>query len=206
MSNSNPDWDFLDYFTSESVCAGHPDKICDAISDAILDAALAQDPNSRTGIETVAGANRIALFGEIKTTAKLDFEEIVFKKVKQLGYTVPSWGFSHESEFSNDVHQQSPEISLGVDGGDELGAGDQGMMFGFACTDTPELMPLPIALAHALTKRVDQAREKGELKWLRPDGKAQVTVRYDKSKPVGVEKLVLALAHDEATARTATAA
>jgi len=199
MSNSNSDWDFLDYFTSESVCAGHPDKICDAISDAIVDAALAEDPNSRTGIETVAGANRIALFGEIKTTAKLNFEEIVYKKVKQLGYTNPAWSFSHESEFSNDVHQQSPEIALGVDGGDELGAGDQGMMFGFACSDTPELMPLPIALAHALTKRVDEAREKGELKWLRPDGKAQVTVRYDKSKPVGVEKLVLALAHDEQT-------
>jgi S-adenosylmethionine synthetase len=196
MSKSNVAWDFLDYFTSESVCAGHPDKICDAISDAIVDAALQQDPYSRTGIETVAGANRIALFGEIKTKAKLDFEEIVYKKVKELGYTNPNWGFSHESEFSNDVHQQSPEIAMGVD---QDGAGDQGMMFGFACNETPELMPLPIALAHALTKRVDEAREKGELKWLRPDGKAQVTVRYDKSNPVGVEKLVLALAHDEQT-------
>ncbi len=201
MSDTNPDWDFLDFFTSESVCAGHPDKICDAISDAILDAALAQDPNSRTGIETVAGANRVALFGEIKTTADLNFEKIVFDKVKQLGYTVPAWGFSHESEFSNDIHQQSPEISMGVDQADSdtLGAGDQGMMFGYACNDTPELMPLPIALAHALTRRVDEAREKGDLKWLRPDGKAQVTVRYDKGKPVGVEKLVLALAHNEQT-------
>ncbi|HEY5442264.1 MAG TPA: methionine adenosyltransferase [Candidatus Saccharimonadales bacterium] len=198
MSTSKTAWDFLDYFTSESVCAGHPDKICDAISDAIVDAALAQDPNSRTGIETVAGANQIALYGEIKTKAKIDFEAVAYKKVKELGYTNPSWSFSHESEFSNDVHQQSPEIALGVDGGDELGAGDQGMMFGFACTDTPELMPLPIAMAHALSRRVDEAREKGELKWLRPDGKAQVTVRYDKSKPVGVEKLVLAMAHDEA--------
>ena len=193
-------WDFLDYFTSESVCAGHPDKICDAISDAILDAALAQDPNSRTGLETVAGANRIALFGEIKTKADLNFEKIAKDKVTALGYINPAWGFSSESEFSNDIHRQSPEISMGVDqSGDTLGAGDQGMMFGYACNDTPELMPMPIAMAHALTRRIDEAREKGELKWLRPDGKAQVTVRYDEGKPVGVEKLVLAVAHDETT-------
>lgn len=182
-------------FTSESVCAGHPDKICDAISDAIVDAALEQDPKSRTGIETVAGANQICLFGEIKTTAKLDYEAIVREKVKQLGYTVPAWGFSYqESIFSNDIHEQSPEIAMGVD---QDGAGDQGMMFGYACTDTPELMPLPIALAHALTRRIDEVREKGELKWLRPDGKAQVTVRYENGKPVAIEKLVAAVAHDE---------
>lgn len=181
------------YFTSESVAAGHPDKICDAISDAIVDAALAQDPNSRTGIETVAGANRIALFGEIKTTADLNFEKIVKEQVTRLGYTVPAWGFSVESEFSNDVHRQSPEIAMGVD---QDGAGDQGMMFGFACDETPELMPLPIALAHALARRIDEARESGDLTWLRPDGKAQVTIRYDGAKPT-VEKLVLALAHSE---------
>jgi len=181
-------------FTSESVCAGHPDKICDAISDAIVDAALAQDPKSRTGIETVAGANQISLYGEIKTKAKIDYEQIVRDTVKRLGYTIPAWGFSQESIFSNDIHEQSPEIALGVD---QDGAGDQGMMFGYACKETPELMPLPIALAHALTRRIDDMREKGTLKWLRPDGKAQVTVRYEDNKPVAVEKLVAAVAHDE---------
>ncbi|MDB5176197.1 MAG: metK [Candidatus Saccharibacteria bacterium] len=183
------------YFTSESVCAGHPDKICDAISDAILDAALAQDPHARTGIETVAGANKIALFGEIKTTADLNFEKIVRDKVRELGYTNPAWGFSQESEFSNDIHQQSPEIAIGVDAD---GAGDQGMMFGYACTETPELLPLPIALAHALARKIDRVRESGELVWLRPDGKAQITVRYQDDKPVAIEKVVAAVAHDEA--------
>lgn len=181
-------------FTSESVCAGHPDKICDAISDAILDAALAQDPFARTGIETVAGANQICLFGEIKTTAKLDYEDIARAKVKELGYTEPAWGFSQESSFSNDIHAQSPEIAIGVD---QDGAGDQGMMFGYACDETPELMPLPITVAHALTRHIDEARESGQLKWLRPDGKAQVTIRYEEGKPVAVQDLVAAVAHSE---------
>jgi len=186
-------------FTSESVCAGHPDKICDAISDAIVDAALAQDPKSRTGIETVAGANQINLYGEIKTTADIDFEKIARETIARLGYTNQAWGFGPESSFSNDVHQQSPEISLGVDGRYDVGAGDQGMMFGYACDETPELMPLPITLAHALTRRIDELCESGELAWLRPDGKAQVTVRYENDKPVAVEKLVAAVAHDEKT-------
>lgn len=186
-------------FTSESVCAGHPDKICDAISDAILDAALAADPQARTGVETVAGANRIALFGEIKTTAKLNFEQIARDKVRQLGYTEPAWGFSTESEFSSYLHLQSPDIARGVD---QDGAGDQGMMFGYACDETPELMPLPITLAHAIARRIDEAREQGELPWLRPDGKAQVTVRYEHSKPVVIEKVAAAVAHSEAVPAT----
>lgn len=186
----------LQYFTSESVCSGHPDKICDAISDALLDAALAQDPNSHTGIETIAGANKIGLFGEIKTNAEIDYEHIARDKIRQLDYRNPDWGFSDESEFSNDLHQQSPEIAIGVD---HEGAGDQGMMFGFAINETPELMPLPITLAHGLTKRIDEARESKQLTWLRPDGKAQVTLSYSQGKPVGIEKLVLALAHDEQT-------
>lgn len=184
-------------FTSESVCAGHPDKICDAISDALLDEIMRQDPNGHAGIETVAGANQICLFGEIKTSAKIDFEKIVRKKVDLLGYTVPAWGFSQESSFSNDIHEQSPEIALGVD--DDEGAGDQGMMFGFACDETPELMPLPITLAHSLTRRIDEVREAKVLDYIRPDGKAQVTIRYEDDRPVAVEKVVVAVAHNEET-------
>jgi len=185
----------INLFTSESVCAGHPDKICDAISDAILDSALIQDPLSRTGIETVVGANKIALFGEISTKAKLNYEEIVRNTIAKLGYVEPDWGFSIYSEFSNNLHQQSPEIAIGVDDG---GAGDQGMMFGFAVNETKQLMPLPIAMAHAITKKIDWVREKGEDNWLRPDGKAQVTIRYDNNDiPVGIEKVVVAVAHSE---------
>lgn len=185
-------------FTSESVCAGHPDKMADAVSDAILDAILTQDPTARTGIETVVGANQISLFGEIKTTATIDLEKVVRAKIKELGYSNADWGFSDtDSHFNNYLHEQSPEIAMGVD---IEGAGDQGMMFGFACDETPELMPLPIMLAHALTRRIDECREKDILKWLRPDGKAQVTVRYDEDgRPVAVEKLVAAVAHDEKT-------
>lgn len=181
-------------FTSESVASGHPDKICDQISDSILDAALKEDPQSRTGIETVAGANRICLFGEVRTKAKINYEKIARDTVKRLGYTNPSWGFSYESAFSDDIHAQSNEIAMGVDAD---GAGDQGMMFGYACSETKELMPIPITLAHAIAKRIDEVREKSLLKWLRPDGKTQVTIRYEDGKPVGIEKLVAAVAHSE---------
>ena len=184
------------FFTSESVCAGHPDKLCDAISDAILDEALRQDPQARTGIETVAGADQICLFGEIKTKTRIDYESIARRKVASLGYTVPAWGFSDTSSFRNAIHEQSPEIGVGVDEG---GAGDQGMMFGYACDETPELMPLPIMMAHALTRRIDTVREKSIVQWLRPDGKAQVTIRYENGVPSAVEKVVIAVAHNEKT-------
>lgn len=181
-------------FTSESVAAGHPDKIADAISDAILDACLEQDPYTRAGIETIVGANTVGLFGELKTSAQVDFDIITRKTIKRLGYTNPEWGFSVESPIATYIHQQSPEIAIGVDND---GAGDQGMMFGFACTDTDNCMPLPISIAHALTEKLDKARENGIIKWLRPDGKSQVTVRYKNNKPVGIEKVVMAVAHDE---------
>ena len=183
-------------FTSESVCAGHPDKICDAISDAIVDAALTGDPNSRCGIETVAGANQICLFGEIRTITNIDYEKVARNTVKKLGYNVPAWGFSQESSFTNDIHEQSAEIALGVD---QDGAGDQGMMFGYACDETPELMPLPIAIAHSIARKIDEVRENKGISWLRPDGKAQVTIRYRRGKPIAIEKLVAAVAHDEKT-------
>lgn len=182
-------------FTSESVCAGHPDKICDAISDAILDAALAQDQTARTAVETVVGDSQVSLFGEVRFDGDIDYEQIVKGKIAQLGYTNPAWKFSDKARFSNFLHKQAPEIAIGVDKG---GAGDQGMMFGYACKETKEFMPMPIMLAHALTRRIEEARESGEIKWLRPDGKAQVTIRYEDKKPVAVEKAVLAVAHDEA--------
>jgi S-adenosylmethionine synthetase len=182
------------FFTSESVCAGHPDKICDAISDAILDEALSQDRDTRAGIETVVGANQISLFGELKTTAKLNYEEIARTKIAELGYTNKDWGFSEISKFSNFLHEQSPEIAIGVDNN---GAGDQGMMFGFACNETEHFMPLPVSIAHALTNMLDTLRENYQLAWVRPDGKAQVTIEYKDGKPIAIKKIVMAICHNE---------
>lgn len=181
-------------FTSESVCAGHPDKVADQISDAILDAILEQDPLGRVAVETAVGGNRVILLGEVTTSAKVDFEAIVRAEVRRLGYTNPDWGFSDQSEIFNYIGAQSPEIAQGVDPG---GAGDQGMMFGYACMETPELLPLPITLAHALTRTIDGARESGLLKYLRPDGKAQVSVKYEHGQAVGIEHVTVAVPHDE---------
>lgn len=180
-------------FTSESVCEGHPDKICDQISDLILDHLIKDDPNTRTGIEAVVGKNQISLFGEIKSNTAIDIEPLVRQKITELGYTNPDWGFSNQSNFNNYLHHQSQDIALGVDKG---GAGDQGMMFGYACKQTEQYLPLPIALAHSITRRIDEVRKNNLINWLRPDGKAQVTIDFQGSKPK-VLKLVTAVAHHE---------
>jgi len=185
----------MDYmFTSESVCAGHPDKICDGISDAILDELLRGDKNSHVGVETMAGFQKLILAGEVKSKAKVDFEKVAQSHIKKLGYIHPEWNFWDGVEIVNLIHQQSPEIAVGVD---KQGAGDQGMMFGFACSDTKNYMPIAIEIAHALTKRMDAVRENKTLPYLRPDGKSQVTVEYENDTPVGVSKVVLAVPHSE---------
>lgn len=181
-------------FASESVCAGHPDKVADQISDAIVDAVLAQDPRGRTAVETLVAHDRVVIAGEISTTATIDTEAIVRAEIRRLGYTDPSWGFSDQSPIENYLHQQSPEISVGVD---DFGAGDQGLMFGYATNETPEYLPLPITLAHALVKAIDKAREAKVLPHLRPDGKAQVVVRYEDGKPIAVEHVTVAVPHSE---------
>lgn len=179
-------------FTSESVCAGHPDKVCDQISDAIVDAAISQDPYSRVAVETLVSENCVTLAGEVSTKAKLNYKKISQTVIKKLGYNDKELRFTDKSPIRVYIHTQSPEIAVGVD---NLGAGDQGMMFGYACCETTTLMPMPIALANDLTRRIDEVRERKILPYLRPDGKAQVTIEYKNSKPTGVQSVVLAAPH-----------
>jgi S-adenosylmethionine synthetase len=180
-------------FTSESVSMGHPDKLADRISDGVLDALLAQDPMSRVACETLVTTDFCCLAGEITTKAKVDYEKVARDVIREVGYIDDKIGFSAETcEVMVRLHSQSPDIAMGVD---RDGAGDQGLMFGYACNDTPELMPLPIALSHRIINRITNARFKKEVNWLRPDSKSQVTIEFDDNRAVRIDAVVLSTQH-----------
>ncbi|MCK5087892.1 MAG: methionine adenosyltransferase, partial [Melioribacteraceae bacterium] len=184
-------------FTSESVSEGHPDKVCDAISDGVLDAIFEQDPNARVACETFVTTGLVVVGGEVTTKAYVDIEKVVRQTIKNIGYTKAEYKFDSEScGVLNAIHSQSPDIAMGVDTG---GAGDQGLMFGYACDQTPELMPMPIVYAHKLVKKLTDIRKRNNklMPYLRPDSKSQVTIEYnDKNKPKRVDAVVISTQHD----------
>ncbi len=185
-------------FTSESVTEGHPDKICDRISDSVLDEFLKKDPDSRVAVETLTTTGVVIVAGEVTSKYKLDIQDIVRNEINNIGYNKPEYGFDGDTcSVLVSLHEQSPDISLGVspNGVKEQGAGDQGLMFGFAIDETPELMPLPITLAHKLSLRLSEIRKTKELDWIRPDGKSQVSILYEDNKPKSIDTIVLSTQH-----------